>query len=412
MFKNNTPAYCRETERLSTATIPSAKRRAALAIWLNTFAVMVTFAALVAFVYWRFWPDRASPLALALAYTVTQVAIILALLAWLSAAKFLGSLRTRRALTVRPEVHELLADHATGIDRRRRLERLIAHHHRDVEGSIRDVLPLLSGSGRQRISELANHLGLVRDWSRQARSRSAERRFDGVVKLGLLTLEEVRETLLEALGDDDPSVRLEATRALIDSGDTTVAARVFEAAIRSPLYSRALLAGGLRGMAEILSHETIPTLLTSDDWRVVVATLEMVRAWGVTLEVDGWQSLLTHDEPRLRALAFRVAPLLGNVRDISVAARVALSTENPLVRAAAAFAAGRLKASDTTPQLRACLGHSDLKVALSAAYALAELGAPGLRLLEVHSRSDDPRAAGVALEALERASIGRLMAPI
>jgi HEAT repeat protein len=77
------------------------------------------------------------------------------------------------------------------------------------------------------------------------------------------------------------------------------------------------------------------------------------------------------------------------------------------VRVAAASAAGRLRVDSAIPLLADIVRRETGNPALASAYALSELGESGLGILEEMMADGDPHVSAVALEALERARIGR-----
>ena len=91
-----------------------------------------------------------------------------------------------------------------------------------------------------------------------------------------------------------------------------------------------------------------------------------------------------------------------------VAIGIGLADASDDVRAAAAFAAGRLRLSQVIPSLAACAAGPGARSSRAAALVLAELGSSGLGVLETLAIGDDRAAALSATEAIEKARIGRL----
>src|SRR5207245_10691534 len=110
---------------------------------------------------------------------------------------------------------------------------------------------------------------------------------------------------------------------------------------------------------------------------------DCVSSWGRGRERrfgGGWGGIDSGDAI-VRAVALRAAPYASTDRiNGKIVSRI--SDEAPLVRRAAAVAAGKPRMEEAIPQLLARLQDSDERVAVAAARALATMGEPGLALLE------------------------------
>src|SRR5262249_20708372 len=124
------------------------------------------------------------------------------------------------------------------------------------------------------------------------------------------------------------------------------------------------------------------------------------------LSVPEVSTMIDSDDVIIRAVALR-ASVYAITDDIDQRIVKRISDEAPLVRQAAAVAAGQRRIEDAIPQLLQRLQDSDERVAIAAARALAAMGEPGLAILEREVVIGVPDAAGLALEALEKARIGR-----
>lgn len=75
---------------------------------------------------------------------------------------------------------------------------------------------------------------------------------------------------------------------------------------------------------------------------------------------------------------------------------------NHSVRVAALFAAARLKIEAALPQLTFCLHDENQEVVRAAAFALSQLGASGLEILEEELFALNYHSAAIVLEVIER----------
>lgn len=214
--------------------------------------------------------------------------------------------------------------------------------------------------------------------------------------------------LLAALDDPVPEIRLNAAFNVLRSGRRrSDAERAFAFAVGAPLLSRAILADALRAHAVVLSHHAIPARLTSGDRAQILVVLEMLETWGRVLPLPDVPPLLGHPDRDIRARALRVLPLVAGTGDATADVVSRLRDHDPRVRGAAAFAAGRMMVRSAGRALGEALCDPSPEVALAAGFALAELGPAGIRTLERELVSPNRAAAVVALEALERVTIGR-----
>jgi len=261
---------------------------------------------------------------------------------------------------------------------------------------------------RDRLSHLAVELGVVTRWERQYRSRRVATRRTAIVYLGQLSGGEGVPVLLAAIDDPEPEIRLDAARNILRSGRRrSDVETVFAFAIRAPLLARAILADELRSHALILSERAIPDRLRSGDRNQILVVLEMIDAWGRALPLPDVVTLLHDVDCDVRARALRALPFVAGAGDLAGDIVDRLSDDEPRVRGAAAFAAGRLAVESADARLANCLRDPHSEVALAAGFALAELGQIGIGTLEREIVSPCRPAAVAALEALERVKIGR-----
>jgi len=347
-------------------------------------------------------------LPLATAFVIVQSAVIGVLVAALVGRTLASELQERRAGRFQPSILEALAEHAAGADRSTEIRRWYGRHATHVERCFVRILPTIAGAGRDRLSQLAVHLGMVARWERRSRSGRIATRRAAIGSLGLVSGNGRLPRLLSAFDDPDPEVRLDAAcGALRHSPDRTVVERVFAFATRAPFLARAIVAEELRPYASALAERVIPDGLQSGDRHQVLITLEIMEAWGRALPAPHVFALVRDADPAVRASALRVLPLVAGAADRLPEIVARLADDDPRVRAAAAFVGGRLLTTSDEGALAGCLRDPHLEVALAAGFALAELGRTGVEMLEREAVSPDRPAATTALEALERVRIGR-----
>lgn len=348
------------------------------------------------------------PLSLATAFVVVQSTAIGLLMTVLLSRKWVSEIQEESARRLRPPILDALVAHAAGADRSTELSRWYRHHPADVERCLADILPTILGVSRDRLSRLAVELGVVMRWERQYRSRRVTTRRTAIAYLGQLSDGQGVPALLSALEDREPEIRLDAARNVLRSGRRrTDVESVFGFAIRAPLLARAILADELRAHACVLSEHAIPDRLRSGDREQILVVLEMIEAWGRALSLADVPALVHHADREIRARALRVLTFVAGAQNLQAEIVEHLRDDDPRVRGAAAFAAGRLVAESADTLLADCLRDPHPDVALAAGFALAELGPIGVGMLEREIASPDRPAALAALEALERVKIGR-----
>lgn len=320
------------------------------AIWLETIVITLIYAAIVWQVELRLAHRIAhTALRLAAAFALVQCAAILLMLAALTARRGVAERRARRSAAIRQEVHDAVAQHASGVDRLRLLRGLQRRSRRDVAAGIASFLAATRGSMHERVSALSRDLG---------------------VSAGELTSEGIVERSAEAT-----------------------------------LYDRALLADETMARADVIAAHDIPRALAMGGEQRSIAALDLLLAWQRGLAVQGLEHALGHPSEQVRARAYAAIPYVQP----SHAARIAdgLRDASPAVRRAAAEAAGKLRASEARGALMAALHDPDADVAVAAAFALAALP-DGVNSLQECIAASEGRAAYFAFEALEKAAIGRL----
>lgn len=386
----------------------SASRRRA-AIWLKTATVMVAYVLLIWLAHRLFFARHIEnvPLSLAVAFTAVQFLVAVVIVTALFITRRLAEIRTRRAGRVTPHIREKLAAHAAGQDQRPRLAVLLRQYPEDFEACLARFLPLLTGIEYQRLCELSVEIGLVSQWEKRYDARSAAKRRSAVENLAHVRHAAALRTLVLALSDHDESIRIRASGALVRSGVVPQVEKVFAFALTQPLFVRALLAEELRPHLPLLCARAIPAILGSGSRDQILRTLDLVQVWGRGLELPLLSTLLRNPDPEIRAKAWRVLPFVQATDDLTENIPEAILDGSESVSAAAAAAAGTMKLDSAVPALtRRLRGGSDT-VVLAAARALSRMGSDGLSVLEAEVVAGTRSCAAAALEALEKARIGR-----
>ena len=384
--------------------------RARAGVFLKTLGVASAYLLAVWLVYEELPVTKRNhrlDLLLALAFSVVQCSTTLLLGMVLLARKGMRRIRERRRRNLHPKILNQLTHYALGSNRLSEIQRLYESHPEEVDDCLAEFSMAIVGAGRDHLSRLARELNLVARWEKQYRSGQASARLEAIVRLGELAGATHKATLVGALEDQEESIRIEASRFLIRSGGSAEIERVFEVALSQPLLVLAVLAEDLRSKALVLCERAIPRALASADDRLLCHTLELLGAWRKSLPLPGFSLLLRRADPEVRARALRVLPYVVSATEVEGKVLSALADPDKRVRAAAAFAVGRMRMASALPQLSRLLCESTLEVALAAAHALAEMGEGGMKILEDGVCSSNPGAARAALEALSHAKIDR-----
>jgi hypothetical protein len=383
------------------------RRRAA--IWFKTTSVIVAYVLLIWLAHRLFFTRYIDdvPLSVAVAFTAVQFVVAVIIVIVLFITRRLAEIRTRRAGRVMPRIREKLATHAAGQDQRPRLASLFRHYPEEFEACLVQVLSLVTGIEHQRLCQLSVEIGLVSQWKKRYRARSTAKRKSAVEHLAHVRHVAALRTLVLALSDHDESIRIQASSALVRSGGVLEVEKVFAFALTQPLLVRALLAEGLRPHLPLLCGRAIPASLSSGSRDQILRTLDMVQAWRRGLELPFLSTLLHNPDPEIRAKAWQVLPFVEATDDLTENISEAILDSTESVSAAAAAAAGTMKLDSAIPALtRQLRGGSDT-VVLAAARALSQIGSNGLSVLETEVVAGTRSSAAAALEALEKARIGR-----
>ena len=378
-------------------------------IWFKTLLVAGVYVIAVCLVFALVFaktPDTL-PFLIALSFLTIQTAAILLLVVFVAGSKLLDETKTKRAIKIYPLIREKLALYTLGDDDIAELQQFNADYPVEVERCVAEFLTSIIGEPQIRISALAIKIGLVKRWKRQCRSFNPAAREEAILRIGQLTDFEVGDVLIKALDDGEAAVRAEAYRALIRAGESEQIAKIFPCIAGESLLMRALLADELQPHALFLVKEVIPEIVASGDTKKIIATFELLGAWKAVLPLQDVLHLLEHPQPEVRAKSLRALSYTSAGEDLENRIIQAFADPDKTVKLAAAYAAARLKIVRALDELARCLHDSNEEVRRASAYALAQIGAPGLEVLEREMLSTNKYVATTALEMLERINIDR-----
>jgi len=214
-----------------------------------------------------------------------------------------------------------------------------------------ELAPSLAGETRRAIARHFESSGAIGRAVRGLSHPLAHRRAESAAVLGDMCSDQAEPTLLMALNDRDPDVRLAATRSL----------------------------GRLRARAAVIP--ILHSLACRNVPRAVAANA--VLTIGVAA-LPGLRALVSTEHPATRAAAVELLGRLGNPRD-GETLRDRLTDEAPLVRERACEALAHIGADDIGQALEDLLADEVRNVRAAAAAALATVGSPtnASRLLEI-----------------------------
>jgi HEAT repeat protein len=209
------------------------------------------------------------------------------------------------------------------------------------------------------------------------------------------------DLLLHATEDPDEEVRLAAARGLLQSRGEEEIEHVFTLALSPNLLTRVVLTEDLRRHAMELCAGPVRTVLRGENMQRVRAALEILVAWERAIPLDDVREFLEHYDRRIRVQAFRLAPLVAANFVTRLALVRALHDSDQEIRTLAVIAVGRLKITETMPELALCMRDGDLDLAHHAAEALAAMPRGQETLAELAS-GPDSQTSRAASEALAR----------
>jgi HEAT repeat protein len=303
---------------------------------------------------------------------------------------------------------------------RRRIERAIARFLVDEDGppiavsqplelrTLRDValevLLEVRGRERERLTELLEQAGVVQASMRRLRGARAAARRQAADDLAVIGSATAVDTLLQALDDDDGTVRVVAARALVELGDPSLVPRVLpvvaaEVDAQPAAVAELLLSLGVRAPQAV--GEALRSTRSPEVRRLAATVIGELR---LAEQAPALRQVL-REGGELAAVAARGLGMIGDADAVEDLAELAADAGGPeSLRAAAMRALGRIGEPRVVGLLGRTLRAPEASWPLrqAAAEALAKLGVGGRHALEAALEAggeDARRHAAVALGA-------------
>jgi hypothetical protein len=359
-------------------------------------------------------------LRLPLAVFVVQAAVVAMLTAGICCVKTARRVRERSAATRHDAIQRMVVTLAGAPCSRIRLDPSWMEHPEELARELEAMLSTTKGAARQRLSLLASEIGLTAYWMRESRLSGGERRRLAVRRLGLVEGYTIPDQLGTMFSDPDSAVRIAVYRAMLKTGGDEGVDQVFAAVTGESLLIRALLNNELGKHAMGLCLRALPRAIGSADLDGLKRILDMVGAWRRAVTIPGLGDLLYAADSGVQRRMLNLLPYLNLTDEPEAEARIqkqlatlaavlgGLKQEDEEIFVAAAAASGRLGMESAIPLLANGLRDRRHRVVRGSAEALAELGPPGVSVLENEILHSSGAAATAALEALEHARSGPL----
>jgi hypothetical protein len=348
------------------------------------------------------------PLSLAVSFLGVQILIILMQVSASAAVKKLDAWERQHATQFRAVVQRVLAAHLSGKDRSKELARLRRKRPVNFDRSVAALLATLTGSERDRLSELAEKFGVIRRWQRLARRGRLE--YKTALEWMAALSPHMAGSALQPVMHNTLLAQVEAYRALVRSARPEQITRYFHEVLQSPVMTRTMLAAEFRPHAEYLCANTLPYIFESGDEPKIVAALEMIESWQRVLSLPALSRLFQHANPEIRSHALRVAPLAEIRAALLPGIHTALEDPQMPVRSAALASAAKMRLHSALPAVQRAVHCGDDTVSRRACLVLASFGPEGHAALDHILLAGDRRIAAWAAEALGRARMGQRLA--
>ena len=382
------------------------------AITLIKSAAVIAVCLVLTWLLHRYYFDAMIPeisISLAYAFLTMEILIILFQLQVSIISKVVERYRAKKAEAGVPGMRRALAEHASGQDRREYLEVCSIQGFHDLERCLTDLLAVVDGESRDRLSALAVDLGYRGYWERKSFDTNPAVRREAASTLGLLVARDGASILMRLLDDYSPLVQAAASRALLNATAGNICEELFIWSLDQPFVVRVMLASALRPWADVLARRAIPLGLRSGNSDQVVATLEIVESWRMPVKPGALHPLLFHENPTIQAAALRTLPYQTAPIDRELVVLAGLNAEAEEVRSAAAECASRLKVTGAMNVLSQHSRSGTMPVR-QFMEALVQIGEDGRHRVEALLESSDPEVVATAAEILERAHLTRRVA--
>ena len=254
----------------------------------------------------------------------------------------------------------------------------------------------LAGAQRDRITDLAEEIGLIAWAEKKCRSRLWTRRIRGVRALTALGAGD--EVVPRLLRDRRPEVRAQAIQWASDSGDPNIGSQLIELLGDEMRFPRFVVQNALLGIGAPAVEPLAQFLRRAE--KGLESALEVAAAMPDPAFLDPALELSDHSSGAVRVHCARILGALGGSESVDRLSEM-LSDEDKDVRAAAADGLGHLEHWPAGTQLALALRDQAWAVRRAAGLALRSLGSPGLVLLRRSTSDRDRFAADMARQVLD-----------
>jgi HEAT repeat protein len=271
-----------------------------------------------------------------------------------------------------------------------------------VAETLLDLMGMVRGRDREIVVEALEAIGIPQQLRRRLTTGGWPGRIAAAEALAAFPGPET-EAALRSMADRQPEARLTALEALARGGGEVSVGELLDAASHGDLRLSGRFAEFLREQAAADPAGAARALERSDlsaDLRVLV--LDALGGSGDYNAIGALAANATRPEPLVRAAAIRA---LGRLQHPAGQAAIAAALDDPdaEVRAAGADAAGEARLPKLAPALYDRLSDDAWRVRFQAAASLGKLGEAGLERLRTAAALPDPgpqRAASLTLAEL------------
>lgn len=272
-----------------------------------------------------------------------------------------------------------------------------------VEKIFFDLRPIVKGRVHERAREAFERLGFVDHYLARLTSRSWWTRAEAAEKLGLMASDRATGHLVRLMGDPIGEVRVRAARALGNIKTSEALEPLVDALDDPGRWSAIRVAGILIGAGD----EAVACLLERFDRmprHAKIAAIDIIGRIRSLKAMPLLLDLLASDQPDVRA---RAAFALGFIGDPNSAPQLIDALRDPswAVRAMAAKALGRLREEKSIPALCSALSDRQWWVRANAAEAMKNKGYVGVKALLEMLDAKDAYAAQQAVQMLQESGV-------
>jgi HEAT repeat protein len=242
---------------------------------------------------------------------------------------------------------------------------------------------LIAALGREDVTDELGELGVL---AVASLVQALKHQKDGLVKYNAaLALTKIGapaiEPLLDSLDDDDADVRLEASWALGQIGDTRAVVPLVEALRDEDWYVRKQASLALCNMKSPESTVPLVQALRDEDWFVRQQAARILGAIGDARAVKPLASTLKDEDPVVKEEAARALGRMGDPGAAADAILASLKDDDPAVRADAVATLQTNGPAAVPPLAHALIHRRDENVKREVADALVIVGTPAVGAL-------------------------------